>query len=130
MSESLFDASITVRLPKALKQRLQGEADMLGLTLTEYVRFLLSDKKAQGKLTTKMKRKAHKEAYAHIQILLSKTNIANNMNQIARSLNVGTANLHCPDMKVQISQANQTMSAIYSALIHDVTKNESIHHVD
>lgn len=115
MSDREFDTSLTLRLSKTLRARLDKEAAQLHLSTAAYARLLLETPKKQNKLITQMKRKAHREEYALIQVLLSKQNIVNNLNQIARCLHMGA---HYPEMEIQVTQANQTLSDIYGVLMH------------
>jgi len=118
MSDREFDTTLTLRLSKELRARLDKEAEQLHLSTAAYVRLLLEIPTKQNKLIRQMKRKAHREEYARIQVLLSKQNIANNLNQIARCLHMGA---YYPEMEIQVTQANQTISAIYAVLMHQKT---------
>ncbi|MEP0175039.1 MAG: hypothetical protein ABJH28_12505 [Paraglaciecola sp.] len=119
MTATTLDTSITVRLSTELKLHLQSEASILNMSLGEYVRFLLLSETAQRKEIRKIKRNVNTTQLAQIQQLLSRQNIANNLNQISRNLHTGTTVPFCPDTKAQMFEANHAMQAIRRILMNE-----------
>lgn len=103
-----LDATLTIRLATIERTRLDSQSKALGISTAKYVRLLIADEVMQRKLAVILERRNRQADNAQILLMLGKSRIANNLNQIAYAVNSGSFML-TPDV---VSQINEAYSAI------------------
>jgi hypothetical protein len=119
MQTILLDTTLTLRLAKQERERLDKQAKTLGLSTAAYVRCLTADEKTQRKLLSLIERTQDRAEYARILRALGESRIANNLNQIAYAIHSGTF-VFSPDVTVQINECYEAILYIRSLLIEQM----------
>lgn len=114
-----LDATLTIRMASIERVRLDGLATQQKMSTSAYARMQLADENVQHKLAHIQSLQQQRSEYAHILRILGQSRIANNLNQIAHQLNMGTF-LFTPDVVVQINEAYEAILYIRSLLIQSM----------
>lgn len=114
-----LDASLTLRVPGALKQRKAEEAKALGISLSQHVLYHLEEDDMQRKLSVIFERRQQRGEYARILRILGESRIAGNLNQIAYNLNTGDF-IATPEVIAQINEAYEAVLYIRTLLIESM----------
>lgn len=111
-----LDTTLTLRLTRAERVRLDSEANRLGLSTGAYVRYLVAPEDVQRKLSAVFERQQLRREYAEILRILGQSRIASNLNQIAHAIHTGTF-VFTPDIAAQITECYEAIVYIRSLLI-------------
>lgn len=112
-----LDSTFTLRSTRRERTAWDVKAELLGLSTGKYIRMALASEDIQQKLSVLIAHQNARKEYALLLQALGKSRIANNLNQLAHSANIGDLNLDDPSVIAQINEAYEAILYIRSLLI-------------
>lgn len=114
---SPLDATTTLRHTIAEGNMWGGNAELLNISTSKYMRFNLASAETQRRLSNLLERQNRCAEFATILRALGKSRIANNLNQLAYSANIGDLTFENPAVVAQINEAYEAIIYIRALLI-------------
>lgn len=112
----------SIRFTDSELERVKNMAQRLDMSTASFIRHKIFDSSATGDFTSVKgsQVKLDKKALAELLAMLGASRIANNLNQIAKSVNMGTLTVSDENIEAQLWESYESIAFIKNKLMEDL----------